>query len=83
MEIKNKFEFVEGNFDTEKGELICVGSQKYGEVSLCFKSNMHIDFARIKLYSSRLATDADATFDDAYALGKEIARRWNECKDKK
>lgn len=83
MKIKHKFDFVDGNFDTEKRELICVGSRKYGEVSLCFKSNMHIEFSRIKLYSRNLAIDADATFEDAYALGQEIARRWNECKDKK
>ena len=40
MEIGHKFEFVEGNFDTETGELVCVRKDKYAEVTLCFKENM-------------------------------------------
>ena len=77
MKIKNLFEFVEGDMDTETDKLICVGVKKYGEVLLCVKSNMHIPIAKIKLHSKDLAVDADAVFDDAVKLGEEIARRWN------
>ena len=77
MEINHRIQFVEGAFDTDKQELICVGSQKYGEVKLCFRANMHVPFAKIKLYTRDLAVEADAVFDDAYKLGNEIARRWN------
>lgn len=73
-----KIPFVSGEFDTEKNELICVGVRKYGEVELCLKGGMHIPIAKIKLYRSNLAVDADETFEDAYELGKEIARRFNE-----
>lgn len=82
MEINQKWEFVDGSFDTESTEMICVGNSKYGEVSLCLKSNMHITFAKIKLYSRNLAVDADAVFEDACKFGDEIARRWNECETK-
>ena len=78
MEIDpSRIEGVSGTFDTNKDKLICVGNSKYGRVSLCFKSNMHVTFADIKLYSSHRARDADATFNDAYALGNEIAERFN------
>ncbi len=85
MNINQKFEFVEGAFDTVAGTIRCVVSRKYLEVELCFvsdPSSMNIPFCQIKLYSSGLRKDADATFDDAVNLGKEIARRWNECTDK-
>jgi hypothetical protein len=81
MEINTKIKFVEGSFDTKTGELICVPHKKYGEVSLCFKSNMHVPFAKIKLHSEDLAVDADAVFEDAVKLGEEIVRRWNECQN--
>lgn len=83
MKINQKFQFVTGTLDTETDQMICIGHRKYGNVSLCIKSNMHIPIASIKLYSGNLAKDADLTFDDAYALGEEIARRWNECQTKK
>lgn len=84
MEINTKIKFVEGSFDTETGQLICIPHKKYGEVSLCFKTdNLHVPFAKIKLYSKNLAVDADAVFEDASKLGEEIARRWNESEIKK
>jgi len=83
MEINHKFRFVDGAFETATGELVCVPHQKYGEVVLCFKCNMNVEFAKIKLHSKDLAIDADAVFDDAYKLGEEIARRWNECEEKR
>ena len=76
MKINHKLKFVEGAFDTEEG-MTCVSNAKYGSVALCFKSNMNIVFAEIKLFSSNLAVDADAVFTDARALGDEIVRRWN------
>ena len=78
MQINHKIEFVDGPFDTDIGKLVCVGNRKYGDVALCFKANMNIGFAKIRLYSGQRAVDADAVFDDALALGEEIARRWNE-----
>ncbi len=80
MEINHKIEFVDGPFDTDTGKLIAVQNPKYGSVTLCFKANMNIPFAKIKLHSNDLAVDADAVLDDAYNLAEEIARRWNEYK---
>lgn len=80
MEINHKFDHVEGAFETDTGELVCVERTKYKEVVLCFRANMNIPFAEIKLYSSELAADAKAVLNDAYKLGEEIVRRWNENK---
>jgi len=83
MQIDQKFRYVEGAFDTVSGEIRCVVSQKYLEVELCFVAGMNIPFAQIKLYNSGLLRDAEATYDDAVKLGYEIARRWNECAEKR
>lgn len=83
MEINQRFRFVEGAFDTVPGEIKCVVSRKHLEVELCFSAGMNIPFAQIKLYSSGLHKDAEATYDDAVNLGNEIARRWNECQNKR
>jgi hypothetical protein len=83
MKIKTKIQFVSGAFDTKNGNLICIPYQKYGTVQICFKSNMNVPFAEIKLFTRDLAIDADAVFRDASKLGEEICRRWNECKDKR
>lgn len=80
MKIKHKIDFVTGDFDTETGKLICVKSPKYGKVELCIKDGLNIPIARIKLHSRDRAVDAESVLDDAYELGKEIARRWNEFK---
>ena len=80
MEINHKIQFVEGAFETDTDELICTGSRKYGEVNLCFKANMHVPFAKIKLHSRDRFIDADAVFNDAMKLGNEIAERWNAFK---
>lgn len=82
MKIKHRFDGVSGDFDTLTGNIICVGNKKYGAVDLCFKENMNIPFASIKLYSSNRAVDADATFDSAVTLAREIARRWNDTLEK-
>jgi hypothetical protein len=52
---------------------------------LCLESDdgINIPIARIKLFSNDLFVDFIETFDDASKLGEEIARRWNEFKDKK
>lgn len=78
MKINHKIKFVNGPFETEDGKIVSVGSKKYGEVQLCFKANMNVPFASIKLYTRDLAVDADAVFKDAENLGEEISRRWNE-----
>ena len=78
MDINHRIEFVDGAFDTINGKLVCVKSPKYGQVHLCFKEQMNIAFAKIVLHSNNRAVDADAVIDDAYNLGCEITRRWNE-----
>lgn len=78
MILKHKIEYVDGDIDTNKQKLTCGGNRKYGTVALCFDCGMSISFADIKLYSGNRAKDADAVWDDAYALGLEIARRWNK-----
>ena len=85
MIIIPKMNFVSGNFDTKDAEMVSVSSQKHKTVELCIKSSngWNIPLAEIKLYDSDLFKDADATFDSAKIFGEEIARRWNECKNKK
>ena len=78
MVIKQKFDCVEGSFETDAGNLVCVRKDKYAEVTICFKENMNIPFAKIRLHSKDLFVDAEATMDDAYNLGNEICKRWNE-----
>lgn len=78
MDISHKLEYVEGDFDTVTGELVAVQNPKYGSVTLCFRANMNITFAEVKLHSRDLAMDADAVLDSAYALAEEITRRFNE-----
>lgn len=76
-EVDMRFEFVEGTFDMDTDKLVCVSKDKYKDVHLCFKSNMNIAFAEIKLYDSERFVDKEATFESAVKLGEEIARRWN------
>jgi len=83
MEIEHKFDFVTGNFDTLDGELICVANEKYQTVNLCFKENMNITFAKIRLHTRDLYVDSKAVFASAKQLGDEIARRWNCTSDKR
>jgi len=86
MEITPKFEYVEGSFDTETNEMVCIPSDHKGTVELCFRekgSHWNIPFAKIELYDSDLYVDFRATFEDAKKLGKEICRRWNESLDKR
>ena len=79
MKVKQRIDFVEGDIDTDSDLMICVGNKKYGEVLLCFKAGgINVGFAKIKLFTSNKASDADAVFEDAVSLGEEIARRWNE-----
>ena len=78
--IKMKFDYVDGDFDTDNGKLVSVRMKNH-VVLLCFVDGMNIPFSRIKLYDSDLYRDAKATSDDALDLGNEIARRWNEYAD--
>ena len=82
MEIKQKFNYVDGSFETDTGKLVCVKSEKYCSVELCFKENMYIPFAKIKLHSKDRYIDAKEVLDDAYNLGKEICKRWNAYESK-
>ena len=78
MNIKIKMQFVSAEFDTLKDNLVAVPYHKHGNVYLCLKGSMNIPIADIKLYDSGLFKDFDATYEDASALCKEIARRFNE-----
>lgn len=78
MILKHKIAFVEGDIDTERVQLISVHNPKYGRIDLCFKANMHIPFAKIKLHSTDTYGDAKKVENDAARLGNEIAKRWNE-----
>lgn len=82
MKITPKIDFVSGDFDTITGKLVCVPYHKHGEVLLCIsdgeKTSWNIPIAKIKLYSSGLFKDFDATYKGASVLGREIARRFNE-----
>ena len=75
--IIQKIDFVDGLFDTETGNLVCVKNKKYGDVLLCWEESMNIPVAKIKLHSLDLMSDANAVFEDAAAFGDEMARRWN------
>lgn len=86
MIITPKFDFVEGSFDTQRVEMLCVPSDKHGRVELCIKepgNNWNFPIAKIQLHSKDLYVDFKATFEDAKKLGEEIARRWNESLDKR
>ncbi len=84
MEITPQIDFVEGGFDTKDAEMVCVSKWKYRTVELCIKAgNWNVPLGEIKLYSDKRFVSADKTFDDAKAFGEEIARRWNECDNKK
>ena len=86
MKITPKFDFVEGSFDTLTDKMLCIASDKHGTVKLCFKDEscgMNIPIGEIKLFDSNRYVDFKATMGDAKKLGDEIARRWNECNDKK
>lgn len=75
--VNHRIEFVNGPFDMASGKLVCIKSQKYMTVELCFVANMDVPFAQIVLHSNARYVDAKAVFDDACRLGDEIARRWN------
>ncbi len=85
MEITPRIKYVEGSFDTKSCKMLCVAQPNHGTVNLCIKSSggWNIPIAQIKLHSEPRYVDFEATLEDAKALGNEIARRWNECNDKK
>ena len=77
MKIKPDIDCADGDFDTDTDELVCSGNKKHARVSLCFRSNMHVEFAAIKLYSADRFKAATAVYDDALVLGEELVKRWN------
>ncbi len=82
MKIKQKFDFVSGEFDTDTIEMICLPYEKYASVELCFKDGANFPIAEIKLHSKDRYGDAMEVFDSAVALGREIAERWNAGREK-
>ena len=72
MIITPKIDYLEGYFDTKKVRMNCIPSKNRGRIDLCLESDdgINIPIAKIKLFSNDL-------------FGEEIARRWNEFKDKK
>lgn len=85
MIITPKINYLKGCFDTKKVRMNCVPSKNRGRIDLCLESGdgFNIPIARVKLFSNDLFVDFIETFDDASKFGEEIARRWNEFKDKK
>ena len=86
MEITPKWDFCDGGFDTQKVEMLCVTNENHGRVDLCIQEEGHctnFPIASIKLHSKNTYGDFKETLKDAEKLGEEIARRWNECADKK
>jgi len=77
VKIKQKFEDVSGEFDTDKMPMLCVQSHKYKDVDLCFKDGLNYPIAEIKLFNRDSFQDKDAVYEDAVKLCEEIARRWN------
>ena len=85
MEITPKWNFCDGSFDTKEVEMLCVPNKNHGRVNLCIKEPnncWNFPIAKIKLHSKDLYVDFETTYEDAVKLGKEIARRWNECNEK-
>lgn len=86
MEITPKIEFVVGSFDTKNVKMLCIADENHGRVDLCIKEEgcgWNIPIGKIKLHSRDLYVDFKATLEDAKNFGDEIARRWNECNDKR
>ncbi|MBR6140907.1 MAG: hypothetical protein IKQ37_03985 [Bacteroidaceae bacterium] len=86
MTITPKFNFVEGSFDTKDVKMLCIADDNHGKIDLCIKEEgcgWNIPIGRIVLHSKNLYVDFKATMEDAKKLGDEIARRWNECNDKR
>lgn len=85
MIITPKIDYLEGCFDTKKVRMSCTPSKNRGRIDLCLESDdgINIPIAKIKLFSNDLFVDFIETFDDASKFREEIARRWNEFKDKK
>lgn len=85
MIVTPKITHVSGSFDTEKAEMVCVSKHKYASVDLCIRQSdgWLLPIGKVVLQNTDRFSDAQATFEDAKALGTEIARRWNECNDKK
>ncbi len=68
MEIKPKFQFVEGSFDTQRVKLLCIPDDNHGRVDLCIKDpdcGWNIPIGQIKLFSRDLYRDFKETLPDA------------------
>jgi len=78
MIITPKFDEATGHIDTDTEKLHCVSNFKNKTVYIGVRATGSIVcLARVKLHSTDRMIDASETFNDAVALGNEIARRWN------
>lgn len=80
MEIKFKGKFVEMDFDTKEIKMLSIPSKPcYHVVDLALTDpdgkSMNIVIATFDFTESH-------NFENMQKLAAEIARRWNECKDK-
>ena len=74
MEIKLKWKYAKGVFDTKTMKLIAIPARAFkGEkdAELCIDDSMNLCFADIHL----------GDCESSNALAKELARRWNEFPD--
>lgn len=86
MLITPKFDYTEGGFDTMDVKMLCIPRRQHGRVDLCIRESRggwNYPIAQIQLHSQDLYVDFLATFEDAVKFGEEIARRWNECPEKR
>ena len=85
MLIASKFHYFSGSFDTKTTEMVCVVKRKYLTVYLCMKSDngWNLPIAHLQLSSSDSCKVIEPLFEDMCKLGEEIARRWNECNEKR
>lgn len=83
MIIKHRIEHVNGDIDTDTAQLTCVLNRNHANVYLCIDANMSIPFAKIKLHSKDMFSEARAIENEAYKFGEEIAKRWNKYNDMK
>jgi hypothetical protein len=78
MEIKLKWNYADGEFDTKTMKLLCIpgrGKRLFGademDADLCIKDGMNFQIASVHL----------GDLESSNALCKEIARRFNEFPD--
>jgi hypothetical protein len=74
------WDYTEGSFDTDDIKMVCVARRKNNEVYLCIQDGGNHPVAEIKLCGCS-QVDAIRTYNDAFVLCEEIAKRWNKGKN--